>query len=81
MKMKILDVGKIVHYCGLRLKVTLAVDGCRGCFFRNRTSCEVDIVGACCEPWRLENIIFRKYDNNKLENYHSKQSKKRNERK
>lgn len=81
MKMKIIEVGKVFRFHGLRLKVINAVDGCRGCYFKNRTSCEVDIVGACCQPWRLNNIIFRKYDNNKLENYHSKQNKKHNEKK
>lgn len=72
MIMKVLDIGAIVKFRGLRLQVVKAVDGCRGCFFKHLKFCHASIVGACSPPFRSEEIIFRKYDKNKKENLHGK---------
>lgn len=75
MRLKITGVGKIVKYKGIRLIVVKAVDKCRGCFFKRFSSCHPDIVGSCAPPWRDFAIIFRKYDENKSVNYHTKISR------
>lgn len=74
MELKEIDIGQIIRYNGIRLIVVKAVQGCRGCFFKTNKSCNVEIVGVCCPPWRLKPIIFRKYDNNKKENLHGRKS-------
>ena len=76
MELKEIDIGKIIKYNGIRLIVVKAVQGCRGCFFKCYVSCCVEQVGVCCPPWRLEAIIFRKYDKNKKENLHGRRSNK-----
>lgn len=76
MELKEIDIGKIIKYNGIRLIVVKAVQGCRGCFFKSYESCCVEQVGVCCPPWRLEAIIFRKYDKNKKENLHGRRSNK-----
>ena len=76
MELKEIDIGKIIKYNGIRLIVVKAVQGCRGCFFKSYTSCCVEQVGVCCPPWRLDAIIFRKYDKNKKENLHGRKSSK-----
>ena len=76
MELKEIDIGKIIKYNGIRLIVVKAVQGCRGCFFKSYASCYVEQVGVCCPPWRLEAIIFRKYDKNKKENLHGRRSNK-----
>ena len=76
MELKEIDIGKIIKYNGIRLIVVKAVQGCRGCFFKSYASCCVEQVGVCCPPWRLEAIIFRKYDKNKKENLHGRRSNK-----
>lgn len=80
MEIKEIDIGKIVKYNGVRLIVVKAVQGCRGCYFKPLKSCNVEVVGACCKPWRCENVIFRKYDENKKENLHgrTKQNNRKN---
>lgn len=78
MELKIIDIDKIVKYKGIRLKVTKAVDKCRGCYFKRQSSCHSEIVGVCCQPWRQQDIIFRKYDTNKKENLHGRSTKNRN---
>lgn len=70
MKLKIIDIGKIVKFNGIRLMVTKAIDNCRGCYFKKLKSCHSEVVGVCCQPWRQINIIFRKYDTNRKENLH-----------
>lgn len=67
-----IPIGGIVRYKGVRLKVTKAVDKCRGCFFRRCANCPVNEIGVCCHPWRHDNIIFRKVDLLKKINNHSK---------
>lgn len=74
MELKIKEIGNIVKYNGLRLKVVKAVEGCRGCYFKRLASCHPEIGGACCPPWRTEAVIFRKFDNNKKENLHGRRS-------
>lgn len=76
MELKVIDVGKFVKYNGIRLQVVRAVDGCRGCYFKKITECPVLFIGACFKPWRKENVIFRKFDNNRIENYHGRNSKR-----
>ena len=72
MIIKVHDIGEIVKYNGVRLQVVKAVQGCRGCYFKPQQSCHSEIVGACSKPWRCENVIFRKYDENKKENLHGR---------
>ena len=72
MEIKEKDIGEIVKYNGVRLIVVKAVQGCRGCYFKPQESCHVEVVGTCCKPWRCENVIFRKYDENKKENLHGR---------
>ena len=72
MVIKVYDIGKVVKYNGVRLQVVKAVQGCRGCYFKPLKACNSEIVGACCKPWRCENVIFRKYDENKKENLHGR---------
>lgn len=74
MELKILDIGNIVRYNGIRLLVVKAVEGCRGCYFKKLASCRPDIIGVCCPPWRPEAVIFRKFDKNKKENLHGRRS-------
>ena len=76
MELKEIDIGKIIKYNGIRLIVVKAVQGCRGCFFKSVTSCCVEQVGVCCQPWRQDAVIFRKYDKNKKENLHGRRSNK-----
>ena len=82
MEIKEINIGKIVKYNGVRLIVVKAVQGCRGCYFKHQNSCHVEEVGACSKPWRCENVIFRKYDENKKENLHgrTKQNNHKNNR-
>lgn len=75
MKVKILEIGNIIKLFGIRLIVTKAVQGCRGCYFKTKPNCHTNIVGACARPWRSEDVIFRKYDATKIENLHSRSSK------
>lgn len=75
MKLKIIEIDKIVKYNGIRLIVTKAVDKCRGCYFKKMKKCHSEIVGVCCPPWRQISIIFRKYDKNKKENLHGRKGK------
>lgn len=74
MELKIIEIGNIVKYNGLRLLVVKAVEGCRGCYFKRLASCHPEVIGACCPPWRPEAVIFRKFDNNKKENLHGRRS-------
>ena len=74
MELKEIDIGQIIRYNGIRLIVVKAVQGCRGCYFKTQKHCNVEVVGVCCPPWRLEPIIFRKYDSNKKENLHGRKS-------
>lgn len=74
MELKEIDIDQIIKYNGIRLIVVKAVQGCRGCYFKTQKNCNVEIVGVCCPPWRLESIIFRKYDSNKKENLHGRKS-------
>lgn len=74
MELKIINIGNIVKYNGVRLLVVKAVEGCRGCYFKRLASCHPEQIGVCCPPWRPEAIIFRKFDNNKKENLHGKRS-------
>ena len=76
MEIKEINIGKIVKYNGVRLIVVKAVQGCRGCYFKPLQSCNVEVVGACSKPWRCENVIFRKYDENKKENLHGRNKKR-----
>lgn len=78
MIMKVLDIGTIVKFHGIRLQVVKAVDGCRGCYFKHQKLCHASIVGACSPPFRFDEVIFRKYDKNKKENLHGKNLKRRN---
>lgn len=68
------DIGKVIKYNGIRLIVVKAIQGCRGCYFKTHKSCNAEIVGVCCPPWRLDAVIFRKYDINKKENLHGRRS-------
>lgn len=77
MEMKCFEIDEIVKYNGVRLKVIKAVQECRGCYFRQRKHCPVTIIGACKKPWRLCDIIFRKYDEHKKENLHSKKKEEK----
>lgn len=70
--MKVLDIGSIVKFHGIRLQVVKAVSGCRGCYFKHSKFCHSQIVGACSPPFRFDEVIFRKYDKNKKENLHGK---------
>ena len=72
MIMKVLSIGAIVKFHGIRLQVVKAVDSCRGCYFKHQKICHESIVGACSPPFRDDNVIFRKYDKNKKENLHAK---------
>lgn len=72
MIMKILDIGSIVKFHGIRLQVVKAVVGCRGCYFKHSKLCHAQIVGACSPPFRSDEVIFRKYDKNKKENLHGR---------
>lgn len=76
MELKILKIGNIVKYNGIRLLVIKAVEGCRGCYFKRLASCHPETIGVCCPPWRPEAVIFRKYDMNKKENLHGRRSNK-----
>ncbi len=75
MKLKAFDIGKIVKYNGLRLQVVKAVQACRGCYFKHLNKCHSEIVGTCMKPWRNEDVIFRKYDENKKENLHGRRKR------
>lgn len=72
MIMKVIDIGTIVKFHGIRLQVVKAVDGCRGCYFKHLKLCHASIVGACSPPFRPDEVIFRKYDVNKKENLHAR---------
>lgn len=78
MELKIIEIDKIIKYNGIRLKVTKAVDKCRGCYFKKKSSCNTEEVGVCCQPWRDVDIIFRKFDENRKENLHGRNSKNKN---
>lgn len=78
MEIKINPIGKVIKYNGIRLKVIPQVDKCRGCYFRTKKSCHSDEVGACGAPYRNDEIIFRKYDLAKKENFHGKKKNKNN---
>lgn len=82
MEIKVYEIGEIVKFNGVRLQVVKEVQGCRGCYFKPQQACYSIIVGACCKPFRHENIIFRKYDENKKENLHgrTKQNNHKNNR-
>ena len=67
MIMKVLDIGTIVKFHGIRLQIVKAVDGCRGCYFKHQKLCR-----ACSPPFRFDEVIFRKYDKNKKENLHGR---------
>lgn len=75
MELKAYPVGYIIKYNGVRLQVVDEVQECRGCYFKFQKDCHPEIVGACSKPWRLSNVIFRKYDKNKKENLHAKKNK------
>ena len=75
MKLKANEIGKIIKYNGVRLLVTKAVQSCRGCYFKHQKCCHAEIVGTCTKPWRNEDVIFRKYDENKKENLHGRRKK------
>lgn len=75
MEIKVYDIGKIVKFNGLRLQVVKSVQGCRGCYFKHLHRCYTEIVGTCARPWRKEEVIFRKYDENKKENLHGRRKK------
>lgn len=66
----------VFHYNGIRLKVYNAVNGCQGCYFRKLSHCSAEQTGACFKPWRENDVIFRKYDENKIECFHSYKRKK-----
>lgn len=72
MEIKVNEIGKVLKYHGLRLQVVKAVQSCRGCYFKFLNHCHPEIVGACSKPWRKENVIFRKYDQNRKENLHAR---------
>lgn len=72
MEIKVLNIDSVIRFHGIRLKVVKQVQGCRGCYFRRMSHCDVTAVGACCMPYRKEDVIFRKYDENRKENLHSK---------
>ena len=72
MIMKVLDIGTIVKFHGIRLQVVKEVDGCRGCYFKHQKLCHAEIVGTCSPPFRPDEVIFRKYDKNKKENLHGR---------
>ena len=74
MVIKVYDIGKVVKYNGVRLQVVKAVQGCRGCYFKTQETCHSEIVGGT-KPWRSEDVIFRKYDENKKENLHGRRKK------
>ena len=79
MVIKVYDIGKVVKYNGVRLQVVKAVQGCQGCYFKTQETCHSEIVGACCKPWRCQNVIFRKYDEKtaeKVEAFGGKGNKK-----
>lgn len=80
MELKIIDIGKIIKFNGIRLQVVEAVDKCRGCYFKKLESCHPEEVGVCFPPWRPEAIIFRKYDKNRKENLHGRNTKSENKR-
>lgn len=73
MLIKVHEIGKVIKYNGIRLQVVKAVQSCRGCYFKFLAHCHPEKVGACSKPWRLENVIFRKYDENRKENLHARQ--------
>jgi hypothetical protein len=75
MELKQIEVGKIIKFNGIRLIVTKAVQGCRGCYFKAKEKCHAESVGVCSPPWRKVNVIFRKYDENKKENLHSRSTR------
>ena len=72
MIMKVLNIGTIVKFHGIRLQVVKAIDGCRGCYFKHQKLCHASIVGACSHHFRPDEVIFRKYDINKKENLHAR---------
>ena len=72
MIMKVLNIGTIVKFHGIRLQVVKAVDGCRGCYLKHQKLCPASIVGSCSPTFRLDALIFRKYDINKKENLHAR---------
>lgn len=74
MKLEIKPLGAVFKYNGVRLQVIKAIQSCRGCYFKRHAICPVQIVGVCQTPWRDENIIFRKFDFNKTENYHGRKA-------
>ena len=76
MEIKVNEIGKIIKYNGLRLQVVKAVQSCRGCYFKFLEHCHPEKVGACTKPWRQDNVIFRKYDENKKENLHARQKQR-----
>ncbi len=72
MEIKVNEIGKVLKYNGIRLQVVKAVQSCRGCYFKFQKHCHSEKVGACSKPWRKENVIFRKYDENRKENLHAR---------
>ena len=76
MEIKVNEIGKVIKYNGLRLQVVKAVQSCRGCYFKFLVHCHPEKVGACTKPWRQDNVIFRKYDENKKENLHARQKQR-----
>ena len=72
MEIKVNEIGKVLKYNGIRLQVVKAVQSCRGCYFKFQKQCHPEKVGACSKPWRKENVIFRKYDENRKENLHAR---------
>lgn len=75
MELKVLPLGAVFKYNGVRLRVVARVQECRGCYFNRYAVCPTSIVGACSLPWRDEEIIFRKFDVNRKENLHGYKGK------
>lgn len=80
MELECNEVGSIVKFNGVRLKVFPAVNNCQGCFFRRKPRCFPELVGSCGPPWRNDLVIFRKFDENKRENFHSYGLKRKNKK-
>lgn len=72
MEIKVLPIGTVLKYNGVRLQVIARIDRCRGCYFIRRSSCPYQDVGSCAMPWRSQDVIFRKIDINKKENLHGR---------
>lgn len=74
MELKMLNIGTIIKFNGIRLQIVKAVDRCRGCYFKRLVSCHPEEVGVCLPPWREEAIIFRRFDKNRKENLHGRKN-------